>query len=556
MARRKKPQSGGKPERNGNGNSKPSNRGGSKPRGKESEINVPDADINAADVVPIKYPKGQPRGGNDGSWYNNIPGLLENVANFPFTQMTGLNYTMESGRNTPYSTLFREGIDGTIPGIMQINFIPTTGPVTKNTDAINVAAQQIFVKIRQKVAGSMSYDKTDVMMLVEAMNDAYALYAELIRAYRCLGNIPFENRYLPDDMLKALGYSPNLKTHLADFRSIINYFVYKLASIKIPDQFDAIKRRSFMNSNIYTDAPSLKGQMYVFKQAAYHIWTEGQEGKPTYLKHTSRAGLFGLSASGLVENLDQIQTAIDKIMDPLQGSSSVGQISGQIATAFGESGCITLQIIDEYNWLDPVYNMEVINQIMNMDLQYLPPTMPAGFNDVTQYLEDTSAGPMLRCSLPIGGTQGYENLRCSRNTYLNLHELPVNPTNVMTSTRFLHVIDMKADGTGAHFSSTGTEIIIGLKIIRYPGDNGIEIDSLDWIFSSSLYQSVPMRMSPFSCFDNAPIVYLWQELDRNANSYEYKGPVSDLDQNAVILASDIKRLNDLALMSLYKVKDY
>ena len=253
----------------------------------------------------------------------------------------------------------------------------------------------MYTIVRKANSGAVNYDKTDLMMTIIAMDNAYMLYEILLRAYRTIGKYDPNSRYMPDGLMFAQGFAPALQSELANFRGVLDLFCYQLGSINIPDEFDFIKRHSWMFTNVYADAASSKAQLYMYKPNGLYVWKEGSGNKPTYLEWTPWANLFNTGEP--ISTVDQIQYAIDKVMQPILGSADIGTISGDIAKAFNESGMIQFQPVSQYEAIEPVYSMEVIQQMMNSFIVgtelHTGTTGKYNANDVYVDYSNTTSGP-------------------------------------------------------------------------------------------------------------------------------------------------------------------
>lgn len=402
---------------------------------KEVEVDLAQDRINKADLPHVVTTATK---NNDPSWYGHIYPVVNDVASLPFNQQTGLYENVmpelvqlkpEPGQDRTVDVTY-DMTTRSIPGIMTFSVDPlvvANGP----TDPINVAAQQMYTITRKANSGSINYDKTDLIMLIQAMDSAYMLYEDLLRVYRLFGSYDYMNRYLPDAVIASLGYSPSLRTELSNFRGVLDMFAYQLASINIPDQFDFIHRHSWLFTNVYKDADNSRAQLYAYKMNGVYVWTEGVDGKPTHLTYVSRNSLFNQNQDpSYVAKLTDIQSAIDKVMQPLLGSQDVGTISGDLAKAFGEAGMINIKPVADHESLFPVYDMEVINQMMNANIA-------TGLNvlGVFANYEDTTSGPYIE-------SHAYTDrldFSVTHNYLLNYHGLEPTPEMNLVTTRFMYV---------------------------------------------------------------------------------------------------------------------
>ncbi len=131
-------------------------------------------------------------GTNDVKWYQNVPGW-ENWASVPFSQKLGLpwrpNVTTGTFNIDNKNWIIKSNIGDYmgVAGVMELDFSPIYGYSDSPDDPINIAAQRIYAAVRRTQSGYAGYDKTDLMMLILAMDSLYMLYSDLCRAYKTIG---------------------------------------------------------------------------------------------------------------------------------------------------------------------------------------------------------------------------------------------------------------------------------------------------------------------------------------------------------------------------------
>lgn len=554
-----------------NGRNRGSNRR-NKGKGKEMEMNVEDVKFNKADLPHVIT---SCKSNNDPAWYGHIYPLLKDVASLPYSIPVGTAFN-------PYSKpLYQQGSVmpapsnpyHTVPGVMTIEIAPTLGVAKDSTSAPNIAAQQLYTLVRKANSGAVNYDKTDLMMLVLAMDSAYMLYEMLLRAYRTLGVYNYMNRYLPDALMISTLFSPELANNMADFRGVLDLFAYQLASINVPDQFAFIQRHSWLFSNYYKDSDSQKAQIYSFIPQKLFVWTEGTGDAPTSLKATYIADLFQTNTPAgehpIISNLTQIRTAINTIMKPLLGSQDVGTMSGDLAKAFGEGGMIKIQAVEDHAAIEPVYDMEVIQQMMNATI------IDADIkgDDIVQEQSDLTAGPYL-VSKPY--IESNMPLISSRKSLLNVRADDPNPELTMVATRLCAVVDNVPASEEApyihYITSCGTEIVPRAYVWRFvPDANGfVNIDNATALEVNQDFRVIlnvtsvasdeAEALALIATFDNHPSIYIW-EMVAASGSGQFSGVnlraiMQDFDNYTFLEDSTITQLNDVAVMSEFAVKDY
>lgn len=510
---------------------------------------------------------------NDPEWYKHIYTVAEDIARVPFSYPSGISFDpMTHIQPEDGATISADPLSMSFPGIMVFDLMPTIGPTQDATDPANVAAQQIYSIMRQANAGAKNYDPGDVMMLIQAMDSPYMLYNELVRAYRLYDSYDPMNRYQPDALITALGFSPNLVADRANFRSLLDTFAYRLAAINIPDQFDFIRRHSWLYSNVYTDSERVeKAQMYAYRPDGFYVWSEGVDGEPTKLAYTSRKSLYGYSDK-LVESLDQIKKAIDTLTVPLLGSGDVGIISGDLAKAFGEGGMIKISPVVDHMSLYPVYSEEVVNQMMNATIISGGPKEVGGLGDNSIFLDysDLKAGPVIKQKITLERSIHTQFQPAVRHLLNFVHAEP-SVDNVLVATRLITTGFNDVPHSCFVVTSCGTEIVTHAYVYFNQPRNGNEFNlNSKEVFQ---YHIVSFRGGSGSgnivdyfetClltskFDYAPTLYVADQLPTapgSGDQWIFKGVMQDVNTYTWLDDQVIEKLNDACMLSLYYVKDW
>lgn len=507
---------------------------------------------------------------NDPKWYMNLDQIARDYATLPFSNVLGLNSTIERPN---MGIVFNNPVE-CVSGLMTIDFIPTIGSMDEGPVApVNIAAQQIYTLVRSANSGRVNYDKTDLIMLIMAMDSAYILYEDLLRAYRVLSTFNSVNRYYPIAILNALGFDQSLQWRLADFRGLLDMFAYKLASINIPDQLDVLKRHSWMSTNIYLDDENIKAQSYAFRPKWIYVWNEGVGDNPTSLKHqvlhpTSSPSATDWSSSLL--DYDKISTLINTVMNPLLGSEDVGIMSGDMNKAFGEAGMIKIAPVEDYAALVPVYSSEVCLQIRNIFSSCAPVTStPSASGDITQVLSNPVTGPYITQNLGYSSAASDYGLRKACRPILNFIDEDTSPENVMVATRLMSLDGQAGSGGISSVVTYGTEVVTNMQIwtMNTIANPTLIADNFDQDWSAQNGNTIGAAISTgmaltrkISMFHNAPANYMFT-YDRDSTS----GVVSNILWcgsthnmcNYVYLEDEmLKNIHRSAVMSLFTVKDY
>lgn len=515
---------------------------------------------------------------NDSSWYTHIYTSADKIASIPFSYPSGVDFDpLTHQDNGVGETCQSVPSANSFPGICTFRLMPTIGKCNDYTDGANEAMQQLFTIVRSATTGSMKYDGADLMMAVLAMDSAYMLYNELCRAYRVYSVYDPMNRYQPNGILTALGYAPSLEKDRGNMAAILDLFAYRIASIPIPDQFDYIKRHAWLYANVYTDAPNSKAQFYAYVPDGYYVWTEGQGDTPTHLKYVSREELFGIAYGQTVSTIDQIQHAMDTLMNPIIGSTDIGLMSGDLKRAFGDSNLIKIAPVSTLDAWTPAYSEEVLLQMMNSTICSARPisfkTSSGTLNcDITVDYSDLVKGPVLQQNVILALTTQTTLIPFTQRL-LNVINSEPTPENVLVMSRLITYGTNVQTSAGSYFQveTSGTEIVTEahvwynepstdnsgafmlekIKLTQYskfdvqnPGDGNEALGR----FYDTIIQ--------LSKFDYAPALYLFTPGSPGSPAIKFNGVVQDVC-NYTWLSKDIaKTLNDVCIMSEFYVRDY
>lgn len=532
---------------------------------------------------PLNHVITAAKSSNDPSWYTHIYAQVKDVASLSLNIPVGAEFNpMQKGvqwdddPQNPYRVdVSCHGQAGAkvMPGVMAIRIAPTIGTCLTSNSAANTAAQQLYTLVRKANSGAINYDKTDLMMYIMAMDSCYMLYESLIRIYDVYENYNYMSRYMPNSILKALGCDPSLEVSLSDFRTLLDKFAYRLASLRVPDQFDFIKRHSWLFSNIYKDSPSDRSQLYMYVPDGFYMLKEGVDGKPTHLEYIQTQNLF---EGGMISSLQQIRIAMDKLTLPIMGSQDVATMAGDLTKAFGEAGMITIRAVDDHEAMKPVYNLEVISQMMNSTIFSTNSLLPSSLNIVPN-LSSTSDGPYLEQKPLFSCDQGIKKWR---KTLLNFHSESITPEEVMVATRLMTTVgDPVQDGNLFRLPalSWGTEIAVGCRMyvladrtLRGIGmhDIGLPQDiqlcnsqSAEVENMAKNYHQFAQVMVNLSAFAHHPTVYLFEDglktnISETYGTLNYMGVIQETDCYTWLDDDKIGELNDVAILSEFAAKDY
>lgn len=524
-------------------------------------------------------------GTNDVKWYQNVPGY-ENWASISWAKILGNDVGLQGPKYTTTSepdvttTVNNDYTPTVIPGIMKIEFAPTFGNITNNQDPINIAGQYIMSEIRSKLRATNRYDRSEVIMLIGAMSSVYMWYEDVCRAYKTVAFYNSESRYQPDALCTAMGYSHQfLMQNINDIEGFLKIAAYKIASINIPDVFDYINRQKWMVENVYADGEDKRSQLYLFQPQYFYRWREGSNDQPTYLAAESRATVFNIrngNSDSVVNSMDQLWYALEHLLSPLLGSEDVGDISGDIANAYGESDLIKLSYPSD----DPIsfiVDAEVGNEIANL-------TNPCALvyeDKVEQNLTNLTTGPYVQAN-PRVRASVVDAAMYNPNVYLkffqnmdymlNADGMEQGPATVLTSTRLMCTFGdvRKLPGSSletAGLGAVGSEIVVGVKIFTRMVNGTIHIvpfNTVEFIAQdgdkavtvNNTFVNDQIRISSFRWRPTQYIYSVGSAVTENGETKisgpaQYQGIICPTQQYTKLPADTLQDISDYCMISLF-----
>lgn len=282
---------------------------------------------------------------NDVSWYAKNPELLKSAASLPMSTVTGNPLPFKYGES--------------VPGVMAIDWVPSFQGDSAS-DAVNQAANSLYSYVVHANSRNQSYDSVDLMMLIYAGAQAFSFFAHGVRAYGVARMFDQRNKYLPEALLNAMGFNYfDLRDNLSKMWFDLNELVARLSQIWIPNDLPIVERWFWMNSHVYMDSSTVKGQYYVFvpKQVYKYNETLSPEGGAL----TPVTGWNPINKVKWSEYL----AVMNEMIDALLNSQDRGIIFGDILKAYGAEKIYSVNSVDVEYVATPVYDMEVLMQIEN-----------------------------------------------------------------------------------------------------------------------------------------------------------------------------------------------
>lgn len=370
---------------------------------------------------------------NDFSWYNKYPQLTEAVGRIPFAKRPGMGYglssyyTVQKEDEGYTSTSFTNNMNETIPAVMAIHWTPTIGNSTDNMSPASVAAREMYAAVRRAYSGSLAVDGPDLIMYVLALDSVFSMLSWMKRIYRTLNSFSPTNKAIPYGLLACEGFTSTQVENLLENKTAIygkiNSLIYNASKFTCPDIMEIFKRHYWMSSNVYLDAPSKMGQIYMFIPDGFYKYNDqGENG--TQLDYVPN------SFSGN-NPFDSIYDKCYALIAALSGSDDAYTINGYLARAFENKPQYTVALLQEHEVLDFVYDEVVLSQINNIHTPY-----NAASSDVTSITQDPLTNAVMqKIELPFSSLYYFPG-----KLLLNIRSDAPSVEDVVEATRLMSTI--------------------------------------------------------------------------------------------------------------------
>ena len=501
-----------------------------KVNGNPSDVKVPSRDCK--DDTKLNSDHGY----NDPAWYNASNQLVIDACSLGFATPLGLPLKVH---NTNY----------TVPGIMRLDFVPSIGLSNNNTSPINMAAQSVYSYVNYANSRNTSYDRTDMMMFLLAMDSAYSYLSFLKRIYGIARLYSATNRYLPYGLLESMNVNADdILSQLSDLRASINTFTAKLGSFFVPATFTYLQRHAWMNYNVFSDSDKpFKSQLYYYYQQAYYRYSETASTTGTSLIYTP----LPIETDGM-SYADLIAFGND-LLDPLLNSQDIGIMGSDMLKAFGEAGLVKMNTIGEDFTIDIAYSPEVLTQIQN--------TIAVGDISVTQHLADitqTDSGVIvqtLKAQDSIGKLSNAAVIGVD-NYFINMPMVNPTPDNVMVATRNMSWVSTDK------LIHSGSDVVTNLHVFNDPINashkvtfctSSIVVDTVAYD-AFDRYAKILGAVTPFNMH---PRLLMGAKIGSGSDlSLVPSQIICDFENYTPLPVIDLQKMHEVALLSMFNVPQY
>lgn len=551
---------------------------------KKRNANVEEVEIKEEVTVKgnSRRGKGRPSRRNEQStslsYKTRSDQLVLDAANLSYASVLGAPMEID-GRNYPDLPVYN---DFSVPGVMRLGWQPAAGISRDAYSALNVASKRLYSYVRHANSGHSNYDSPDLMLYVLAMSSLYSMHALGVRAYGIARFYQMYNRYVPESLMLAAGFQPEIQNNLADFRMFLNTMALKISSMAVPAEFDLFQRQVWLNSYVYKDSPGEKAQLYAFTQT--HAWK--------YEGFTDKRGgqlrAMRLHQSTLPQDQFTIQTYSDFMNDLAEviiADEDMNIMSGDILKAYGNEAIVRIGQISEDYQIIPEFNMEVLSEIQNssiVPIWYTPdPDDIIRNGGVAQKDNVLYFQPEVRTSGDL-----MKGLRSSK--ILTLYKDYPTPEDTMVATRNMVFVKDEEDAVdgvikkGYRVASAAANILNQLVIYGRAFQHKPDFDGFDFVDfnfaitnsdftipfptvgtdldTSDLATSYTNRidfLTLINKFQMHPTLNVYTngwKIDHTDKNYYFRNYFGDVDTYTQVRESTVRKMHDASILSMLHVE--
>lgn len=516
---------------------------------------------------------------NDASFYFNKEEYIKPFANIPFNNIVGLQTSGWPTMSDQIDSVVMSGLPTKhqVPGVLTIDFLPTVGYADSPTSPLNVASTKNYAFIRHENSGSTNYDATNLMMYNMAVLSLIPACLHIRRALLSIGLYSEVNRYAPDTIIKAMGFSPySIRSDLANLIGRYNLMTARFNKFAIPAGFKHVLRWKFLCDNIFTDRNMAKAQLYIFRPMTYMTYEEtGTDSGLPELKTQKFLNTGSLTPTmKIVDAIDKIEKALDK----LYMSDAIGTMSGDVLKAYGLENLYKLDPITATDTVKPVYSETALWQIHNCTtVPYVSfqtanslPKQDDTINALCgtrmqEIVDETNATSYLAQIYSFTGPSGTADemkFGTMAATYLGAASVmdvdrdSPNYQDVLEITRTKSLCTKRLNSSVC-VDAIGTEIY--LQFTLWDLSNGGNAPASRFGTYWNRYNSTSDEVSQMDAATNRLTAFDWAPIivgvDKINNNVQADRLISELDNSVFINAGDLAALNSAVMQYVFGVLD-
>lgn len=490
------------------------------------------------------------KGRQDYSWYNISDQISEAVGNIPYNVFAGTQLTDAVGKlEIKTSGEIVVDMSGhTVPGVLVVRYVPALGVSNNAVSGLNTAIRAVYTWVRHQNAGKTNYEAPDLGVYLGAMSNIYAAFQEATRVYDAAMTYLYDNRYLGEGLLQAMGVDiANILANLADFRYGLNLLAAKISSLCVPAKFSLFLRHAFISKNVFMDANSTRGQIYMFLAEGHLSYQPTADANGGSLVEVQ-----SWSNKSKTATYKDILSYVSGLLDSVLQDEDSNIMSGDILKAYGRENCYTMEFISEDSTINALFNEDVLQQIENavsykgLHESYHSETIATSCIGLKYTQQATSATDnYLVSSITSLSENGSYNFVGSY--YFNSHK--DKPT-------YQNNIEWVRDNTCASWDS---ELVTGFEIVynqfAQNGARTVSRTSIGTIFHVTAHTSVEdmIVLTMYSKFDWAPMLYVVadrQMVTEGPITPYFTGVMADLKVFTIIEEANVSAMHEASISGL------
>lgn len=492
---------------------------------------------------------------NDPAWYNKNDTLIKNVATIPMGTQLGsvVEWALEG---TPHIDRGGAGFPSTaMSGIIALGSVPVPGKATTASDAVNIAATGVFQYIRKNLSTVASYAPADVMMCILGIDSIYSMYSHIMRAFGIVNLYSSVNYYMPDGLLHSLyGMTDtdinDFKSQLNSYRTRFNNLIVKASTLYLPGDFTIVNRHSWIYSNVFADADSVKSQLYAHYPYYLYVLDETSSSQGTMLKAFEPT--TGLSDFGNDTVMNILLNNFDYMIESYRNSDSMNKIQADMRRAFEDRQRWVLDLCPENYMVVPSLSYDVLMQIENTTI--LSSTGADWTDwDIHQSVNKNIITFDPKCVLDNPAALSESEVNLSMLDYspiLNFHKNDVSQDDILEATRNMLTLTAYQNASGEvsyRLRDFGADIVyVGSIWTRQPGTGGEYGEYVRDSISTMYGQTNTRVVSVWTQFDWAPMLYV-----HTSGKVYYL--LADIENYTNVPSETLARMNKNIIMSMWSI---
>lgn len=496
-----------------------------------------------------------------------------------------------------------------VPGIMTIEWVPSFGQMgigpaqqydvagvtTKFSPpplAMNQAADSMYSFLVHANSRNYNYNSSDLMLLILAGANVFAIIEAMKRAYGRVKTYVETSRYTPDSELYYMGFdADDMRKNFSRMWFDINLLITQTRQIWVPTTIPYVTRLMDLNSNMYKDSDGPYAQLYIYVQSRYYIYKEtflntGGMLAPlaSYDENGNISGDFRpghiVGDKPLYYTWSTWVRHAQEMIDALVKSEDRGIIYGDILNAYTAEKIMALPEISADYVVEPEYSPEISMQIENTIVWHNSP-----MNSLVQI--ENRLVPAY-----FGQWNGSLNSPVPSSWSLNFHTTSdPTPEMYLLATRFQTLGALASTVPNVNYDTASKTYGLTALDAWVPACNGSEIvvsvnivyGLWDSITTGSGSIKTNITMPPYSATSSTANLYQYEALSMSFDWHPFvtyglpsasgwgsapkedavnqrtvleanpNATYGDHDKYTTVLWSEVRRVNDVAELSLFGV---